>query len=517
MSGARPPTGGEGRLYQLAPPDRTGAILGLSYRTVATLTAGLVVSVLAFSKGVAPIGVGVAVLCVGLVVVRADGGPLVETLPVRIGWIRARYLRRHRWEATLPLRIEAPRPEWPPQLEGIELLVAGRADHGVAGVGDIAVVWDGALGVASATLGITGRHFGLVDPVEQDAVVSAWGEALAGFVRERTPIVQLRWTDWAAPAGVAEHLAYLDRHCHDPRSAAAIAYRELVTGSGASTTRHEVTVTISVQAGRGPRSRTTPGRTNRGRATGTGDLREASVRALANEMRLFADRLRAGGLQVSSPWDLATTCQSIRARVDPSALTGMDLRSASLGKAAGLVRPANCGPLATESAWTWWRADGSYHRSFYVSDWPRLSMPAGWMSALLGWAGAVRSISVVFEPVSPRQSAKAVRRAATKLDSDSEHRASQGFRVSAGLRRAAQAVAEREEELISGYRELTYAGVVAVCASTLEELEVCSEDLIQVAAGSGVELRPLHGRHDQVFAVCLPMGRGLAAPRGWSL
>ena len=74
------------------------------------------------------------------------------------------------------------------------------------------------------------------------------------------------------------------------------------------------------------------------------------------------------------------------------------------------------------------------------------------------------------EPVAPRQSAQAVRRQATKLDSDSEHRASQGFRVGAGLRRAQQAVAEREEELVSGYRELTYAGIVTLTAPTLAEL-----------------------------------------------
>lgn len=516
MTGARRTSAGEGRLYQLAPPDRTGAILGLSYRTVATLTLGLVVSVLAFSKGAVPVAVGAAVMCAASVVVRVDGGPLVETLPIRIGWLRSRILGRHQWEAPLPLPVSEPSPAWPPHLEGIELLGCDRVDHGIAGIGDVAIVWDHVLGLASATIGIAGRHFGLVDPAEQDGVVSAWGDALAGFVRERTPIVQLCWNEWAAPAGVAEHLSYLDRHCQDPESLAAVSYRELVASSGASTTRHEVAVTLSVQTGRGARTsgETTTGRPRRTKGR---DVRDAAIRTLLSEMRLFAERLRSAGLQVSSPWDVPTTCQAIRARLDPTGLKLMDLRSASLGTAAGLIRRANTGPLATDSAWTWWRADGCFHRSFYVSDWPRLSVPAGWMAALVGWAGAVRAITVVMEPVSPRQSAQAVRRAATKLDSDTEHRASQGFRVGAGLRRAAQAVAEREEELIAGYRELTYAGVVTVTASTLDELEVRSEDLIQVAGGSGVELRPLHGRHDQAFAVCLPVGRGLAAPRRWSL
>jgi hypothetical protein len=119
------------------------------------------------------------------------------------------------------------------------------------------------------------------------------------------------------------------------------------------------------------------------------------------------------------------------------------------------------------------------------------------------------------EPVAPRESAQAVRRQATKLESDSEHRASQGFRIGANLRRAQQAVADREEELISGYRELTYAGIITVTAATLAELESHSDDLIQVAGGGGVELRALDGRHHQAFCVCLPAGRGLAPSRRW--
>jgi hypothetical protein len=137
------------------------------------------------------------------------------------------------------------------------------------------------------------------------------------------------------------------------------------------------------------------------------------------------------------------------------------------------------------------------------------------MSPLLSWAGCVRAITVVMEPVAPRASAQAVRRAATKLESDSEHRSSQGFRVGAGLRRAQQAVAEREEELVSGYRELTYAGVITITARSLEDLDRHGEDLTQVAGSGGVELRALHGRHDRAFPLCLPVGRGLVPVRGW--
>ena len=74
---------------------------------------------------------------------------------------------------------------------------------------------------------------------------------------------------------------------------------------------------------------------------------------------------------------------------------------------------------------------------------------------------------------------------------------------------------EREEELVAGYRELTYAGVVTVTARSVEDLERVSDDLCQKAGEQGLELRALHGRHDQAFAVGLPVGRGLASPSRW--
>jgi len=496
-----------GRSYRLAAPDRTGAILGLSHRAVGVLSAGLVVGVLAFSAGSPPLGIGVAGFCVALVVGRADGGPLIETLPTRIGWWWQRSTGRTQWNAALPLPVKGDSPPWPPPLDGQHLLAVGPDGHGIVGVGEIGVVWDQPLGIVAVTVSVAGRHFGLVDPAEQDAALARWGEAIAGFARERTPVSQVAWSEWAAPAGISEHLAFLDAHCHDPDSTPARVYRHMVAGAGPTATRHQVAVTVSVQIGKPPKNR-------QGRR-GTGSARAAAVVALAGEVRLFSDRLAAGGLAVSAPWDVATVCAAVRSRLDPSALAGMDRRSSSLAAAAGIIRPTDSGPMATRSAWECWRADGSFHRSFYVVDWPRLAMPAGWMGPLLGWAGTVRSFSVVMEPVAPRQSAQAVRRAATKLDSDHQHRTSQGFRIGAGLRRAQEAVAEREEELISGYRELTYAGIITLTAPTLDDLDRHSDDITQVAGSAGIELRALHGRHDQAFVVSLPVGRGLAVPRRW--
>ena len=78
---------------------------------------------------------------------------------------------------------------------------------------------------------------------------------------------------------------------------------------------------------------------------------------------------------------------------------------------------------------------------------------------------------------------------------------------------AARAVEEREEELVAGYGEFFYAGIVCVTAPTLPDLEAATEEVSQVAASVGLEVRPLHGRHDQAVAATLPIARGLA-PKG---
>src|SRR6202022_998094 len=128
------------------------------------------------------------------------------TLPNRLRWTRARRSGTVRWQAPLPLSpVEGAGPPWPPALAGQDLLAVDNAAHGIAGVGDIGVVHDVRAGTVSATVSVRGRHFGLVDGGDQDAVVDRWGAALAAFVREQGPVVAVRWSEWAAPAGIADH------------------------------------------------------------------------------------------------------------------------------------------------------------------------------------------------------------------------------------------------------------------------------------------------------------------------
>ena len=69
-------------------------------------------------------------------------------------------------------------------------------------------------------------------------------------------------------------------------------------------------------------------------------------------------------------------------------------------------------------------------------------------------------------------------------------------------------LAARESELVSGYCELEFCGLVTVTATTLDQLERSCAEWEQVAAHAGLELRRLNGQHDVAFACTLPVGIG---------
>jgi len=486
------------RTYRLNPPDRTGWILGLGGTQVVVLGIAVVVAVLGLSFGVPLV---VAMVVVGAAAIlslgRVAGRPVVEWVAPVWRWVRnAR--RSKPWFAPLT-PLDAPpgaTPALPPPLDS-QVFIAVEGELGVP----VGVVQDLGAGTYAATLRVAGRQFALVERAEQDSLLALWGDALAAFCREGSPVTAVRWSEWAAPAGMEEQHAYLAEHSiDDPADPVVASYRQMLRTAAPVATRHEVLVTVVVSAG-GVRVAGRHG----------GDRQAAATETLLGELYLLKRRLEAAGLVVSDPLSGPQLARAVRVRLDPTVIATLDRRGRSLGDRAGLVAPADGGPLAASPpAWTHWRIDGSYHRSFYFREWPRYDVGPSWMSDLLLYGGAVRTVAMCYQPVAPRISHRAIARQAAKLESDAEHRRKTGFRVGAHHRRAAQAVDDREEELVAGFAELEYVGLVSIAAPDPDTLDRACAELTQLSAGCGIELRPLDGRHDAGVAACLPLARGLA-------
>lgn len=489
------------RTYRLAPQDRTGVWMGLTAGQLAVALLGVLFGIVLLNARLpAPIGVGAMGMGLGLAVGRWGGRPLIERGP-DLARIAGRALRpsRSRWLARLDSRVV----QLPGLLAAQQIVPVERGRFGQAGRSEpVAVVHDPRTGIWTATLRVEGRRFTLASSDDQERMLALWGDALAPFSRERSPVAWVRWSEWAAPAGVEAQRAWFGEHVavsdQDP---ARRSYEQLLADAGPLATRHEVLVTVAVDQRRcHQRKGVAP--------------EDAAIDTLGGEVRLLAGRLQGAGLTVSGPLSERQLAREVAVRFDPSRMPSIDAKGRRLGERAGLVEPTAMGPVSAEATARAWRTDDSYHRGFWIQEWPRSDVGPEWLAQLMLYAGQIRTVSVFLEPVAPSVSRRAIERQAAKLDSDADQRSRTGFRVGAAHRRQREAVEERESELVAGYAEQSYAGLVDVCAPTLEALDEASAELRQAAASCGIELRPLHRRHDQAAAACLPLAFGLSVRSG---
>jgi hypothetical protein len=489
------------RLFRLAPPDRTGLLMGLTAAQFIAGGTGLLVASLAFARGQALVGGTVAVVGLVMVFGRWRRQPVLEWL------VAAGRLLRMRaggpcWYRPIPIvsgttgRMGAV----PPVLRGQRILTVDGHHYGWPLQPTIAVVHDMRTGRYATTVRVTAGRFALSGPDGQTAAVQRWGDVLGGWCRERTAVVQIRWCETTAPGGLEHHRAWLDANfAADPVPAAVDTYRQLLERAGPVTTPHEVLLTVVADARRVHR-------------TADVDRHQATIDALVNETASLIARLEIASLTASAPLSPGELGAVLRGRFDPWSAARTERHSRALGHATAVCAPDLAGPLAGRVSWHQWQTDSVCHRAFYAVDWPRVDVPADWLGRLLLPGGMVRTVCTVFEPIAPSRSRRSLRFAATKLEGDEQTRAERGFHVPAAVRRQRQLVAEREDELERGFGEVAYTSLAVVSGRDRTELDRAAAPLCDAAAAAGIDLRPLDGRHDLAVAASLPLARSVSAP-----
>ena len=492
------------RLYRFSPTARTGVLLGLSGAQCAALGIGVLASGLLLNVRAHPAIVIVPVIAAAVFAFAPVAGrPVHEWSPIALRWVTARALGRSAWFGRIPSHTfsgAAQRlpPQLPPALSG---LVIDECDDVLAQRGrrvGAAVIRDLRERTVSAVVRVRGREFSLCEQPEQDRLLAQWGDALAGFCRERGAVSRVRWTEWAAPASLDDQLEYLEVHRQSTADApAVVSYRELLAQAAPTATRHETLITVTVAQRRIRRPRH--------------DMASTADEVLFEDLHLLASRLEAAGLQVDAPLTATEVAAVFRSRLDPYSAPGIAGRR-TLANLAGFS-VANAGPLAVRAEWDHVAIDRAVHAAYVIAEWPRLDVPANWMEPLLLHAGGIRTVALMCEPVAPSRSRRQIDRDATRLATDDEQRTRSGFRVGARHQRAQGDVVSREEELVAGYAELEFVGVVVVTAPDLPTLGRSCAEYEQVAAQCGVELRRLDGRHDLAVTCALPIGRGIEPRR----
>lgn len=519
------------RTYRLEPLDSSGVFLGLSAVQCVLLGAGIVVSVTSLTAGV-PLGVAAAptLAAAAASFARLHGQAVWEWLPVAAVWVARGVRGRRRWAAPLELWPSASESTaLPPCLAGLSIVEVAWRGGGVIGA-----VNDGRNHTLTAVVPVAGPQFVVESRAEQERLLAGWGDVLGQYAVERGVVAHVAWSDFAQPSGLVDHHAWVRAEGRgDTNPSAVESYGQLLDIATASAIHHDCVVTITVARDRLSRRTAPPGddepsgaepprddRSGAGPAgTATagrpGDLRRGSARegrlerALVASVESLLRGLRSAGLSAGDPLDGAAIQRMLRTRVDPSAVRSRPCRGRLVDRLAS-VSTATAGPMAMATQWRHIRVDSSWHRSWWIGSWPRMAVPPSWLEPFLSAGGVTRSMTVYFQPVSTFQSRRRIERDLVKLDSDAVTREAKGRRVDARHRRATDALLGREAELVAGFVEMGYVGVVTVSAGSLAELEDHAEIVEQLAREHGMDLRALDARHDVGWAAGLPLG---LAPR----
>lgn len=453
----------DGPRYAFHPLERRGVLLGLDAGQLLTIGAGAVLAVAAHTVLGDAVGifVGFAIITAGLAAALwTRGGTSIGTRAVTaFGWV----LRR----SSQPLLDDSPtvgrvvsagqgdtvRPGTlgaktaPPGIQVIE-------DQGLPGEAVLGVVRDQRSGTWAAVVPVRGCSFSLLDPLEQAHLLDGWRRVLGSVARAGSPVVRVQWVQrsWSGGSLSSESAAQSIIH-------------------------HQAWVVLVV--------RPSPHQLH-----ASGGRRQA-VTELRRELRLLGGQLREAALEPLEPLDLTELGHLIAGP------------GASPAGTAGTAWP-----LAADDGWSAYRADGGWHATYWIAEWPRVQVGPDFLTPLLVGSGRT-TVSVVMAPVPPDRAMREVRSARTADLADAQLRARAGFLQSARRERESEGVTRREAELADGHHEFRFTGYVTVSADDPAELTAACAAAEHAAGSARLELRRLYGRQAEAFTWTLPLGRGL--------
>jgi hypothetical protein len=423
-----------------------------------------------------------------LVAIRRHGRSLIDWAP-----IVTRYAHRRRTGQTLWLA----RPVTRPRQDGVLHLPGTAASLKVVTPGDsangAAAVHDPHQQTLTAIARVTSRAFALLDPATQNHNVSSWGRALAGIAR----------TGHIATVQVLERTVpdsgdTLTRHwTHNGQPQTPIAgqiYSELVASAGPAAAPHETYLAISLNLKAARRLINQDG----GGLPGAFTVMEQTTASIAQAAR-------NAGLQVTGWLSAREIAAVIRTAYDPKALAALQQWSET-GRAE--ADPAAAGPVVQFEEYDRLATDSARHATYWVENWPRTEMGAGFLHGLMYTAGVRRSLSLIYVPQGLESALRDVQRKKAAIIADANERSRRGQVDSEEDSVEYADVKTRERQLIAGHADVALTGLVTVTADTDALLDAACAQIETHAVTSGVDLRRLNYQQPDAFALsALPLAR----------
>lgn len=492
--------------YRFGPLERRGLIAGWRGGQIAAVAAGLLFAMIAIRSDASIGGAVVALAMVGIAVAAATwpvkGRTFEEWAPDAVRYATRPGNRKSTSRAD-PFTFLTLVPV---QVGDAKGSTHGRDAHG----GQAGVIVDRAGRTYTASFFARSPGFVLLSERDKCQRIAAWAGVLASLAREDTPVHRVQWTSRTIPSALRAPGPEIGSPLFAEKStngSALCSYEALLDTTATSFYRHEVLLSIKVRG-----SKTT--RATRGRGGSYTSGCALVLREAANLRR----RLATAGIQAEVPLSAQLLESFIRASFDrcpnDAAARRADAETCSGVHAAtgmsGSARAPWPWPMRAQEEWSRVLVDGTWHRTYWISEWPRLEVGPDFLGPLLLMPEVRHSVSVVMEPMSPASAARKLEQARTADVADAELRRRGGFLATARRRREEQLVAQREVELADGHAPFRFSGYVTVSAHDPDLLEESSDAVEQAAARSGIELRTCYGDQRRALCTAIPLCRGLA-------
>ena len=497
--------------YRFGPLERRGLVAGWRGGQIGAVAIALVVGVGVVRASASPVGVVVAlaVLAIGVGVAT---WPIAGRTPEE--W--APDALRH--AVAFGRRSGA----GPGPFVGIRLIRVDpsvpESDESAVVAAGIGVLHDRPRRTFTAVLGASVSGFVLLSEADKVRRVGAWSGVLASLARDGSAVHRLQWVERVvsaddrsgpvtAGAGADTGAEAVGRERGNGLAAARASYEALVGSEAHASLRHEVLLAVSIHVGRSARAVKTAGGGDAG----------ASV-VLLREVAALRRRLADASIDVGAALSPEMLAAAVRGAYGTGTGTGTRTtpRRESRIPPQRTTEPARSTagpwpwPMGVAAEWSRLRADGTWHTTYWVAEWPRTDAGPDFLGPLLLSSEVRRAMSVVMEPLGPVEASRKVEQARTADIADAELRRRGGFLATARRRREEEILVRREVELADGHAQYRFSGYVTVSASDPDALEEACGRVEQSAGQAGLELRRCYGDQANTFLCTLPLGRGLA-------
>jgi hypothetical protein len=348
----------------------------------------------------------------------------------------------------------------------------------------------------------------LQDDADRSELADGWAMALAAFARSRCPVTRVSMLYQALPGDPSAAHARLQTR-RDPQipddDPAVVSLVSLLEQEATVTRDLELYLAVQVDVDRCNRDRRQRSRRR--------DPLALACEVLMQEAGGFAEALgRYARVQVGTqPLDYTELVQTIRTLWDPTK-RGQFARQRAL-RTGGQPPEHIAWPRAFDEQWAELRVDGTWHRTFWIEEWPRRPVPLNFLERLLVQTTAAEfTFAVTYAPVDP-EAARRETQAAITVDKMAERRRQEKDHVeTAEHRKQASSALARDEELAAGHADMRFSGYVTVSARTLEALDDACLEVRNAAGRAHLALEVLYSEQALGRTLTLPLCRGVRTP-----